>query len=133
MVPYLFIQHIFIGSELLISSKWVVLILSFSLWPWAPIIEWLGLERTSGDHQVQSPAGAGSCRTGCTRFYPGIFLISPEKDTPQILLAAWQCSVTLRVRKLFLIFRCNFLCFSLCLLCLVLSLGTAGENLAPFS
>ena len=45
----------------------------------------------------------------------------------------FQCSVTLRVKKFFLMFRWNFLCFSFCLLPLVLSLGTTGKSLAPSS
>lgn len=36
-------------------------------------------------------------------------------------------------KKLFLIYRWQFLCFSLCLLPLVLSLGTNEENLVPSS
>jgi len=45
----------------------------------------------------------------------------------------FQCSVTLRVKKLFLMFRRNFLYFSLCPLPLVLSLGTTEKSLAPSS
>jgi len=44
-----------------------------------------------------------------------------------------QCSVTLKVKKFFLVFRWNFLCFSLCPLPLVLSLGTTEKSLAPYS
>jgi len=45
----------------------------------------------------------------------------------------FQCSVTLRGKKFFLMFRRNFLCFSLCPLPLVLSLGTTEKSLAPSS
>jgi len=41
--------------------------------------------------------------------------------------------VTLRGKKFFLMFRRNFLCFSLCPLSLVLSLGTTEKSLAPSS
>lgn len=41
-----------------------------------------------------------------------------------------QCSVTLTMQECFLMFRENFLCFRLCPLCLVLSLGTTEKNLA---
>jgi len=40
-----------------------------------------------------------------------------------------QCSVTLRGKKFFLMFRQNFLCFSLCPLPLVLLLGTTEKSL----
>ena len=43
----------------------------------------------------------------------------------------FQSFVTFRVKKFFLMFRWNFLCFNLCLLSLVLSLGTTEESLAP--
>ena len=36
----------------------------------------------------------------------------------------FYCSVTLRVRNFFLMFRCNFLCLNLCPLPLFWSLGT---------
>ena len=42
-------------------------------------------------------------------------------------------SVTLRVKKFFLVFSWSFLCFSLCPLPLVLLLGTTGKSLAPSS
>lgn len=46
-------------------------------------------------------------------------------------LKTWTCSsVTLSVRKCFLMFRDNLLCSSLCLLLLVLVLGTTEESLA---
>ena len=49
--------------------------------------------------------------------------ISREGDSTTSLGSLFQCSVTLRGKKFFLMFRQNFLCFSLCLLPLVLSLG----------
>jgi len=45
----------------------------------------------------------------------------------------FQGSVTLRGKKFFLMFRRNFLCFSLCPLLLVVSLGTTEKSLAPSS
>jgi len=44
-----------------------------------------------------------------------------------------QGSVTLRGKKFLLMFRRNFLCFSLCPLPLVLSLGTTEKSLSPSS
>jgi len=57
--------------------------------------------------------------------------ISREGESTASLGSLFQCFVTLRVRKFFLMFRCNFLCFSLCPLPLVLSLGTTEKSLAP--
>jgi len=59
--------------------------------------------------------------------------ISREGDSTTSLGSQFQCSVTLRVKKLFLMFRRNFMCFSLCPLPLVLSLGTTEKSLAPSS
>jgi len=42
-----------------------------------------------------------------------------------------QCSVTFMLTKYFLKFRANCLCFSVCPLPLVLSLGTTEKSLAP--
>jgi len=44
-----------------------------------------------------------------------------------------QCSVTLQVKKIFLMFRQNKLCFSLCPLPVVLLLGTTEKSLDPSS
>ncbi|KAK2540579.1 hypothetical protein Q9966_004304 [Columba livia] len=44
-----------------------------------------------------------------------------------------QCSITLTVKKCFLMFRGNVPCFSLCPLPLVLSLYTTEKSLAPSS
>jgi len=45
----------------------------------------------------------------------------------------FQCFITLRGKKFFVMFRSNFLCFSLRPLPLVLSLGTTEKSLAPSS
>ena len=50
--------------------------------------------------------------------------ISREGDSITSLGSLFQGSVTLRGKKFFLMFSWNFLCFSLCPLPLVLSLGT---------
>ena len=57
--------------------------------------------------------------------------ISREGDSTASLGSLFQGSVTLRGQKFLLMFRRNFLCFSLCLLPLVLSLGTTEKCLAP--
>ena len=59
--------------------------------------------------------------------------ISREGDSTTSLGSLFQCSVTLRGKKFFLMFRQNFLFFSLCPLPLVLSLGTTEKSLAPSS
>lgn len=51
------------------------------------IPEWLGLERTSGDHLFQAPAKAASPRAGGTGLCPAGCWMSPGKDTPQPLWA----------------------------------------------
>ena len=96
------------------------------------ITEWRGLEGTSVGHPVQPPAQAGSPRAGCTGPCPGGSGISPEKgDSTASLGSLVQCSVTLRVKKFFLLFSWNFLCFNLCPLPLVLLLGTTEKSLVP--
>jgi len=59
--------------------------------------------------------------------------ISREGDSTASLGSLGQGSVTLRGKKFFLMFRWNFLCFSLCPFPLVLSLDTTEESLAPSS
>jgi len=59
--------------------------------------------------------------------------ISREGDSTTSLGSLFQCSVILRGKKFFLLFRWNFLCFSLCPLPLGLSMGTTEMNLAPSS
>jgi len=59
--------------------------------------------------------------------------ISREGDSTTPLGSLFQCSVNLRGKKFFLMFRRNFLCLSLCPLPLVLSLGTTEQSLAPSS
>ena len=59
--------------------------------------------------------------------------ISREGDSTAPLGSLFQCSVTLRGKKFFLMFRRNFLWPSLCPLPLVLSLDTTEKSLAPSS
>jgi len=59
--------------------------------------------------------------------------ISREGDSTSPLGSLGQGSVTLTVKRLFLLFRWNFLCFSLCPLPLVLLLGTTEKSLTPSS
>jgi len=54
-----------------------------------------------------------------------------EGDSTTSLGSLFQGSITLRGKKFFLIFRQNFLCFSLCPLPLVLLLSTTEKSLAP--
>lgn len=73
------------------------------------ITEWSGLEGTLGIIWSNPPA-----RAGCSGSHPGRFLVSPEKPIPTTSLGSlFQCSVTLKVMKFFLMFRWNFQCSSL--------------------
>jgi len=67
------------------------------------------------------------------RVQAGLEFISREGDSTASLGSLGLGSITLRVKKFSLMFRQNFLCFGLCLLPLVLSLGTTEMSLAPYS
>lgn len=71
-------------------------------------------------------------RAGCTAKWSNLN-ISREENFTSSLDTSFLCSVTLKAKKLFLMFRLNYLCSNLCLLPLVLSLGTTTKNLAPSS
>ena len=98
------------------------------------ITECSGLEVTSVGHPVQPP-----CRSRVTysRLHRNSsrrgLNISREGDSTTSPGNLFQGSVTLRGKKFFLMFRRNFLCFSLCPLPLVLSLGSTEKSLAPSS
>ena len=80
------------------------------------------------------PAQAGPPTADCPGPCPDGFWISPKDgDYTTSLGSLCQCSVTFPVKKCFLMFRGNLLCFSLCPLPLVLSLGTTEKSLAPSS
>lgn len=62
-----------------------------------------------------------------------VLKISKETDCTTSLGNLYYCSITCKVQNYFLIFRQNLLCTSLCLLPLVLVLGTNKKSLAGFS
>jgi len=98
------------------------------------ITEWSGLAGPSVGHPAQP-----SCRSRVTQsrlhrtLSRQVLNISREEDSTTSLGSLFQGSVTLRGKKFFLLFSWSFLCFSLCPLPLVLSLGTTGKSLAPSS
>jgi len=98
------------------------------------ITECSGLEGTSVGHPVQPPCRSRVIYSRLHRTLSRWVLnISREGDSTTSLGNLFQCSITLRVKKFFLMFRRNFLCFGLCPLPLVLSLGTTENSLAPSS
>jgi len=61
------------------------------------------------------------------------WVFTREGDSTTSVGSQFQGSITLRGKKFFLMFRRNFLCFSLCPLPLVLLLDMTGKSLAPSS
>ena len=87
--------------------------------------EWLWLEVTSGDDLVQPSCSSGATQSQLPRIVPRQLLeISKDGDSTASLGKLCQCLVTLTLKKCFLMFRGNLLCFSLCPLPLVLALGS---------
>ena len=79
------------------------------------ITERLGLEGTSVGHLVQPSCQSRVTYSRLQRILSRRVLnISREGDSTTSLGSLFQCSVTLRVKKFFLMFSWNFLCFSLC-------------------
>ena len=86
------------------------------------ITECLGLEGTSVGHPAQPPYRSRVTYSRLHRTLSRrVWNISRGGDSTTSLGSLGQGSVTLRGKKFFLMFRRNFLCFSLCLLPLVLS------------
>lgn len=81
---------------------------------------------TSGGHLVEPPAQTGPPRTGCTGPCPDCFWIPPRWDSLDKLIWCWE---TLTVNSLFLMFIQKFMCFSLCTLPILPSLGTPEKNI----
>ena len=95
------------------------------------ITEWLRLEGTSGHHPVQIVC---SSRATQNKFPRTVFRrISPGMETPQLPGQPVPGLSHPYSKKCFPMFRGNLLCFSVCPLPLVLSLGTTEKSLAPSS
>ena len=128
----IFIFNIWCGPRLTYLSS--ILCSPVLLMLFHRITEWLKLEGTSGGHLVQPPC---SCRDTWSRLLRTMFRqllnISKDGDRTTSLGNLCQSSITLTVKRGFLMFRWSLLCFNLCPLPLGLSLGTTEKSLAPSS
>lgn len=88
------------------------------------------LWRSSGPLPPQAGPHRASCQGPCS---DGFLNIYTDGDPTASLGNPCQCSITLTVKKCFLVFKWNLMCFSSCLVPFVLSLGTTERNLAPSS
>jgi len=94
-------------------------------------MKWLWLEDTSGGYLVQTCCSSRDALRQLPRTMSRWLLdISMDGDSATSLGDFCQPSVTLTVKKGFLMLRGNLLCFSLCQMTLVLSLGTTEKSLA---
>ena len=100
------------------------------------ITKWLRLEETSGSYLVQLTCSSTAPRADCPGICPDGFWISSRKETPQPLWATCTSAQLPSQQKKSVSWwsdrTCSFV-LSLCLLPLVLSLGTAEKSLAPSS
>jgi len=89
---------------------------------------------TSESHLVQPPCSSRATQPQLPRTVSRQLLNTPNDRDPRTPLGnLLQYFVNLRVKKCFVMFRGNLLCFSLFLLPLVLSSGTTEKRLASLS
>lgn len=71
---------------------------------------------------------AGFTTTGYSGLHAvGFFSVSKDGDSASSVSSLLWCLISFTVQKCYLMFRGNLLCFSLCSLLLVLSLGTIAK------
>ena len=96
------------------------------------ITEWLMLGGTSESHLVQPPCSSRATQPQLPRTVSRQLLNTPNDRDPRTPLGnLLQYFVNLRVKKCFVMFRGNLLCFSLFLLPLVLSLEPGSVLFVP--
>lgn len=96
------------------------------------ITKLLSLEGSSGGCLVQPPCLSMFSYNKLPRIISNCVLtVSKDEDPTTSLNNLCQCSSTLMVKKCFLIFKLNVLCFSLCLLSLVLHSAIYWIQITP--